>query len=284
MSIVEKAVEKIQSLNKDEINRNRRKAVTGESFDDLTEKTLKLSNQTTYPILERLRQLGIVTEGENAKLLDREIRNIKRPLLRNAFGPIAETTSNANLLMVSSSLPDEGKTFISVNIALSVARELGKTVLLVDADIAKPSMSTMFELESRKGLVDVLLNPTMDLRTVLVKTEVPGLTIMPAGGFSELGTELLASRRMEEIVESLAQRYSDRLVIFDSSPLLLTTEAPVLASLMGQVVIVVKSGSTGQTQVKEALSLLPEDKAINVILNKQSSRFGRYHYASYGYY
>ncbi|MBN1377784.1 MAG: AAA family ATPase [Gammaproteobacteria bacterium] len=284
MSIVEKAIEKIHSLNKEEINLNRKKAVANQPPEELVEYFKNSSNDSVYPILERLKLQGIVTEGENAKLLDREIRNIKRPLLKSAFGPISKDEPHRNLLMVSSSLPDEGKTFISINIALSVARELGKTVLLVDADIAKPGVSKLLEVEDRKGLVDVLLNPAMDPGFVLIKTDVPGLTIMPAGGFSELGTELLASQRMEEVVKELARRYPDRLVIFDSSPLLLTTEAPVLAALMGQVVLVVKSCSTGQAQIKEAVSLLPEEKAINVILNKQSSRFGRYNYGSYGYY
>ena len=157
--------------------------------------------------------------------------------------------------------------------------------MLVDADIVKPSLHKVFGFESGAGLVDYLVHDDMDLADVLVQTSVPSLTILPAGNTHHLSTELLASQNMRLLAKELSERYPDRIVIFDSPPLLATTEASVLASLVGQIVMVVEAERTQKTYLTEALALLNPNMIIGCVLNKARSPFGYdyyYHYGGYG--
>ncbi len=178
-----------------------------------------------------------------------QYRVIKRPLIKNAMGKGAATINNANLLMVTSALAGEGKSFTSINLALSIAAELDNTVMLVDADVARPSVLRMLGLSQGPGLLDVL-EERVDMSEVLLRTNVEKLTILPSGTPHPRATELLASDSMSHLLEKMAKRYPDRIIIFDSPPLLLTTESRVLASHMGQIVIVVHAEKTPQSAVQ----------------------------------
>src|SRR3569623_1612822 len=205
---------------------------------------------------ERLAAAGMVTpDGERSQMAE-EFRHIKRPLLLNAFGEGAMPKPNRNLLMVTSASPNEGKTFTAINLALSIALERDRTVLLVDADVARPSVARMLDFPGTAGLVDYLADSGRRLADLLLHTSLPKLRILPAGRRHSHSTELLASEAMQQLAQELADRYSDRVVVFDSPPLLATTEAAVLAGLMGQVVMVVEAGKTKRDEVKEALALL----------------------------
>lgn len=220
---------------------------------------------------ELLRSLGVLPPENLTNHVADEFRRIKRPLLANAFGKGVAEVEHGNLIMLASALSGEGKTFTALNLAMSIARERERTVLLIDADVAKPHISRMLELESRPGLLDLVLDEDLDLGDVLVNTDVPGLRILPAGQQHRHATELLASDKMETLVSEIANRYPDRVVIFDSPPLLLTAEAQVLSGLVGQVVMVVAAGATKQSVVQAALELLDPSKIINLVLNKSSS-------------
>ena len=234
--------------------------------------------------LVRLKGTGlIIPEAERSQVAE-EFRMIKRPLLKNAFGQGAALVENGNLIMVSSGFPNEGKTFTSINLALSIASELDHTVLLIDADVARPAVTSYFGINTGPGLVDYLLGEQPDLSALLIKTDIPKLTLLPAGKRHHHSTELLASESMRNLLEELSVRYPDRVIIFDSPPLLVTTEASVLASLVGQIVIVVESEKTTQTALKEALSLLDPDKSIGLVLNKSRQPFGSEYGTYYGYY
>ena len=211
-----------------------------------------------------------------------EYRLIKRPLLDNAYGKGAYQAKDAKLIMVAGALPGDGKTSNCVNLALSMAVERDTSVLLVDADVAKPHISELFGVRDEMGLIDLLGNRDLQVSDVAIDTDVPGLSILPAGHYDEHATELLASRRMEELVSGLSERYPDKVVIFDSPPLLPTSEARVLASLMGQIVVVVCAGHTPRNAVVEAVGTLDPEKAINVILCQTSSGFGGAEYGRYG--
>ena len=188
--------------------------------------------------------------------------------------------------MVTSSFPGEGKSFCAVNLAMSIAMEQDHTVLLVDADVGKPSIPETLGIRARKGLMDLLLDKDLRFQDVLLKTNVEKLTVLAAGSKHTHATELLASEAMNRILQDIAERYSDRIIIFDSPPLLATTEARVLASRMGQLVMVVEAGKTPQEAVREALSQVVNCEMVGLLLNKGGSTLGedQYAYGAYGSY
>lgn len=213
-----------------------------------------------------------------------EFRMIKRPLLDNAFNRDVPDGRHRNLIMISSSVQGEGKTFTSLNLAISITMELDSTVLLVDADVAKPGLSKALGAEDKPGLIDHLVDRREDLSGMLLRTDIPKLTVLPAGQKHKRSTELLASGNMKRLLDELSRRYPDRIVLFDSPPLLETSEASVLASLMGQVVIVVEYETTSQVVVKEALSQFENMDNVYLILNKcKENIFSGKHGYSYGY-
>jgi exopolysaccharide/PEP-CTERM locus tyrosine autokinase len=218
--------------------------------------------------LERMRSMGMVTAAGGRTTVVEEFRIIKRPLLKRAFGEAVEGDKPNNLIMVTSSLPGEGKTFCAINLAMSIAMELDHTVLLVDADVARPSVLRTLGLPAQRGLMDILLDDKLDLSDVLLRTNVDTLSILSAGASNPRATELLASQTMRNLVYEIANRYPDRVVIFDSPPLLLTSEARVLATHMGQIVMVVEAETTTQHAASEALRQLEGCSNVNLIYNK----------------
>jgi exopolysaccharide/PEP-CTERM locus tyrosine autokinase len=231
--------------------------------------------------LERMRAIGLVTAAGGRTALLEEFRVIKRPLLQRAFAARAPGDKPANLIMVTSSLPGEGKTWCSINLAMSIAMELDHTVLLVEADVARPSVLRTLGLPPQRGLMDVLADPKLDVADVMLRTNVDTLSILPAGTSTPRATELLASSGMSSLLAEIATRYPDRVVIFDSPPLLLTSEARVLATHMGQIAMVVEAEKTTQHAVLEALAQLEGCSNVNLIYNKTREFPGID--ASYGY-
>jgi protein-tyrosine kinase len=218
--------------------------------------------------LARMREQGMVTAAAGRTRLLEDFRVIKRPLLQRAFAERKPGDKPANLIMVTSSLPGEGKTYCAINLAMSIAMELDHTVLLVDADVARPSVLRTLGLPPHRGLMDVLLDDKIDMADVMLRTNVETLAILPAGTSNARATELLASSTMNTLLTEIANRYPDRVVIFDSPPLLLTSESRELASHMGQIVMVVEAETTTQHAVKESLRQLKDFPNVNLIYNK----------------
>jgi exopolysaccharide/PEP-CTERM locus tyrosine autokinase len=218
--------------------------------------------------LNRMRDLGMVTAAGGRTLLVEDFRIIKRPLIKRAFAERSDNAPPGNLIMITSSLPGEGKTYCAINLAMSIAMELDHTVLLIDADVARPSVLRTLGLPAQRGLMDILLDDKLELADVMLRTNVDTLTILPAGTSTPRATELLASQTMTNFLHEIANRYPDRIVIFDSPPLLLTSEAHVLATHMGQIALVVESETTTQHAVKEALRQLEGCSNVNIIYNK----------------
>ena len=184
--------------------------------------------------LSGLKEAGLVDpRSTQVNQTTEEFRRIKRPLLMNVRGEGASVVPNANMIMVSSALAGEGKTFTSINLAMSIAMEMDKTVLLVDADVAKPDITGRLGVDAEMGLIDVLLDDSLTLSDVLLRTDIPKLTLLPSGRRHVHSTELLASERMRQLTLELSSRYYDRIVIFDTPPLLLTSEARVLGGVDG---------------------------------------------------
>jgi protein-tyrosine kinase len=231
--------------------------------------------------LEGLRRRGFLVPGAERSQMEEEYRIIKRPLLKNADGDTAAPIERANLIMVTSALPGEGKTFTAINLAMSIAMELDHTVLLVDADVVRPAVLDRLGLPPTKGLLDILTNPETDLSEVLLKTNIPKLTVLPAGTTTHRTTELLASGAMEELLDELATNYKDRIVIFDAPPLLPSTESRVLATRMGQVAVVVEADKTSRATVTQAFATLEACPVVMAVLNKCRGKVAN---TAYGYY
>ncbi len=232
-----------------------------------------------------LRAAGLLAAEEQERRVASEYRQIKRPLIAGALGRGTPAVPNGRVIMVASALPGEGKTFTSVNLAFNMALEKDTNVLLVDADLPKPQISGVFGVSREPGLVDALLDETVDVESLIMTTNVRGLSLLPAGRADANATELLASDRMQQLVASLVSADPRRIVLFDSPPLLLTTESRVLASTVGQIVVVVLAESTTHQAVLDALACIPEGKSAGLVLNQSRSAPAHeyYGYGDYGY-
>lgn len=233
--------------------------------------------------LERLSAAGFLTPDTVANGISEEYQQIKRKLLDNTIPGKAPNQNNPNLIMVTSSVPSEGKTFTSVNLAMSLAAEIDHTVLAIDTDIAKRDLTRAFNATGRPGIFDVLVDPELSLADVMLRTNIPNFVVIPAGLTTDSSTELLASTRMREICQEIAVRYNDRIVIFDTPPVLATSAALALGPQMGQVALVVEAGKTKQETLSEALGLLERVQITGLVLNK-SKHQRRSAYDYYGYY
>jgi protein-tyrosine kinase len=229
----------------------------------------------------RLRELSLITpDGERTPLAE-SFRRIKRQILANVATP-KPGAPPANLVLVTSALPGEGKTFCAINLAISMALERDRTVLLVDADVAKPSIPRALGLHAEGGLMEVLLDRHVDFGDVLWKTDIGRLTVLPAGTAHQHATEFLASDTMRGLVRDMAELYHDRIVVFDSPPLLAASEAGALASQVGQIVVVVEAGKTSEAVLKHALGRIDTSRVTGLLLNKVEGTPLEYSYDAYG--
>jgi exopolysaccharide/PEP-CTERM locus tyrosine autokinase len=233
--------------------------------------------------IEALRARGFVTPDGAPTEIGQQFRMIKRPLLVNAFGTGSmQAVKNGRRVMITSAFAGEGKSFCAINLAMSIAAERDTHVLLVDADVARPSLPRELGFESSRGLMDWLTDTTLDIGELVQPTNVDKLSILTAGRHHEQATEFLASESMGQLLDHLSNRYDDRIIIFDTPPLLITTEARVLAAYMGQIVMVVEAGNTSREAVKDALASIGSPEVVGMVLNKsrESRAVG---YQGYGY-
>lgn len=237
--------------------------------------------------LEALAEAGFLTPAVSRGRLREEFRRIKRPLLKSVDGAVHETVrgpggAHPNIIAVTSSVMGEGKTFSAINLAMSLAMERGRTVLLIDADTYKGTASRTLGVGSdRPGLTDLLAGDAAP-DEVIASTDVAALSFMPAGSAREETTELLSSPRMREIVDELAGRCPERLVVLDCPPVLQTNEANVIIEYAGQVVFVVAGEETSQALVLEAMRRFDEGQKVGILMNKARGGSAAYGY-DYGY-
>jgi protein-tyrosine kinase len=233
---------------------------------------------------EALRKLDLLPSTDIERQIAAQYQQIKRPLVASVLGRSPELGPASHVIMLASAFPGEGKTFTSLNLALSLALEKDIEVLLVDADIPKPHVSRLFGVDNEPGLVDLLVNRELRPSQVILRTNIPGLSILPAGRAIEATTELLASERTADVFAQLAAPDGRRIVLLDSPPLLLSTESHALAVSAGQVVLVVRAESTSRHAVQDAIATVGEGKTISLILNQSSAPpvAGYYGYGNYG--
>lgn len=233
---------------------------------------------------KKLQAAGFITPQSGRTGSTEEFRVIKRQLLKGTFDEDGRRRSdNSNVIMVGSSVPGEGKTFTSLNLAMSLSMERDLHVLLVDADNHRHGLSSLLEARHAKvGLMDMLVDKTIQPRDIMLRTDVTNLTFIPAGLPHSHAVEMLASKEMERIMTELATRYPDRLIIIDTPPLLASTEGVAMSSLVGHVIIVVEKNRTTKRALNRALEMLEDCENVSVVLNMETSdhRFSEY---TYGY-
>jgi len=247
-------------------------------------KKVTIEGERYHVSQDELMRGGLLAPIDQAVSVADEFRRIKRPLIANATRTGPDASAHQNVIMIASGLPGAGKTFCSVNLAVSISLERELNVLLVDADVAKPHISRAFGLRDAPGLIDLLVEEAGDVADLLVRTDLNDIQILPAGRSHPQATELLASERMSAVVRELATRYADRIVLLDSPPLLITSEAQALAGQVGQIALVVEAGRSSKQSLEQTIETLNSDKAINVVLNKTRG-WGRsgYYYGEYAY-
>ena len=229
--------------------------------------------------VDDLRENGYLLPDAPVTALAEEFRIVKRQLLL-----AAGENDRARLVMIASAEPDEGKTFCAVNLALSLAAERDTEVLLVDADFAKPEILSTLGLANGDGLMDAIVDRTLDVESCVIRTSIPNLSVLPAGKHYNDATELLASDRMREVLDRLMTSHPSRVVIFDTPPALAASAASELALHVGQVLLVVRADTTTEAGLRDALGLLGGCDQIRLLLNRvrfapSGPRFGAY----YGY-
>lgn len=291
MSIIEKAIEKLQggsaagaagAVKRDGTARRTREAIA--SLSDRPRHVREPARSIGID-LGQLSTLGLVPRPDAEGRSQQEFRRIKRPVLEAvAAGTAAASEVPSNLVMVTSSIAGEGKTYVSFNLAQSIARERDFSVLLVDADVAKRHLTSLLNVEKAAGLTDCLVDPAVDPEELVLGTSIPGFTFLPAGTHTSVAPELFSSQRMTRIVSHFGRADRQRIVLFDTSPLLVTSESPALARLVDQVVMVVYAESTQQPLVLDAVALLDRSKNIRCVLNQSRLRGMSEYYYGYGYY
>lgn len=239
---------------------------------------------------KELERAGFVSRPFARRRLADDLRLMKHRLMNrmNFFSLDAHRTPGRrqNVIMVSSAWASEGKTFTAANLALSLALEDRVSVLLVDADVIRPSVHSIFGLPVTEGLTDYLRVHDRDLAPYLWRADNAPLSVLPAGGPVHAPRELFRSDEMSRFIYDVSNRYSDRLVIVDTPPLLVTAEAPVLANHADQILVVVQAGRTSQSALEDALDLLPAHDNVSLVLNRcnDGERLTTPEYYNYGIY
>ncbi len=229
-----------------------------------------------------LRETGFIIPGAPPNSLSEEFRLIKRQLLISAIGGNnTPPVKRGRLILVCSAQPNEGKTFSSVNLALSMASESDTEVLLVDADVAKPEVLSTLGMRGGAGLMDALADPSINAESLIIRTDVPNLSVLPAGRQTNNDTELLASVRTRSLIDGLIANNSRRIVLFDSAPALAASPASVLALHVGQILMVVRADQTTESELRDALTLVEACHHIQLMLNGVSFRGSNRKFGSY---
>lgn len=278
MSLVEQTLRKLQEARRGAPESEERPKRDGDVRG--REPETRSNSQHLAIDLAGLRKAGLVPANGDERRLMAQYRHIKRPLIANATARGPQLLPRGRLIVISSAMPGEGKTFTVVNLARSMSFEKDVHVVLVDADVAKPQLTRMLGTGDAPGLLDALRAPDLDPERTVLPTDVPNLSFIPAGTHSAQATELLASERMALAADALLRRDRQRILLFDSPPLLLTSESPVLTQIAGQVVLVVRAESTPQPVVLDALDAVEGEAAVYLVLNQSTTAASSYYYGN----
>ncbi len=286
MSLVEQAIARLRNQQaatpRPAMGSNASKAVMPPPLVDELHDSVKAADRMMID-LNALRAGGYLPELSKDRQFADQYRRIKRPLIEKALAG-DDSGGEPRIIMIASAVPGDGKTFTSINLALSMALERDISILLVDSDVSKHHITDIFGLRQRKGLLDALTDESLDPEALVVHTSVRGFSILPAGTRVEGTAELVSSNRMRQIVTILCARNPRRILLLDSPPLLITNEGRALVKIAGQVVLVVRAGETPRHAVQAAIGMVDEKQAGGLILNDVKVGFteGYYGYGAYG--
>ena len=280
MSLVEQAIARMRN----QANAAAAKAAEAASTSNAPARVAGTSKPVTRITVDKtaLRASGYLAEEGKEKQFADHFRRIKRPLIEKAMSN--DAVGEPRVIMITSALPGEGKTFTSINLALSMALERDVSVLLVDCDVAKRHVGEILGLKNHVGLLDALVDESLDVESLVAETNLPGFSILPAGGRVETTAELLSSKRMRQLVAGLCLHNPRRVVLLDSPPLLITNEGRALLKVAGQVVLVTRAGHTPRHAVQDAVALLGAQQAGGIVLNHAGGRGTDGYYYGYGSY
>jgi receptor protein-tyrosine kinase len=230
--------------------------------------------------MAQLERLGMIDWSSGRSRIAEEFRIVQSQLLKNAAGI---PDRRANLAMITSAHPGEGKSFTALNIAVTIARHDERRALLVDVDGKRGSIGDVLGLSDRSGLLDLVTDPRLDPEALIVQTGMPNLALLPFGRNRKSAAELLASRKMAATVDRIATCYADRFILFDTAPCLSNSDPHRLAPLVGQTVLVIEAGTTQADDIEAAIELVRACPIVSLLLNKLQisapHSFGYYSYA-----
>lgn len=254
--------------------------VERDRFDEIEEAPVKSDPDST--VLNSM----LVSHFESSSMVSEQFRRLRTHIFRE------RAENPPRTILVTSALGSEGKSFVAANLAVTIATEYDSYALLVDCDLRNPSLTRWFGQEKAAGLSDYLLDKN-DISELLIKTEIKKLSILSGGSSQDNPVELIGSKKMNSLINDLKGRYDDRFIIFDSSPILATTEPSVLTKMVDGIVLVVRADSTERDSIEQAMKVLDRNKIIGVVLNDvkfmtqamHSRFFGtkyNYYYYQYG--
>lgn len=281
MKVIERAVERLSRQPEDRIPKLQLDDARPEDMTDIQGEPAKHRVSRPAIAFAGLEFSESVETKTERNITGEEFRMLKRRLIANTRGEGEPCVERANLIMVTSALPGEGKSFTATNLALSLAMEQNTSVLLVDGDVVKASLTERMGMKDQLGLIDYLADPKIGLEDVITATDVPNLRVLPAGRPHLRSTELLAGTRMRTAAAELAHRYDDRIVVIDTPPLLAASQASAMSDLVGQVLMVVEYGKTAQSAVLAAVGQVKPGRIVGMVLNKSAWSSNSYSYGSY---
>ncbi len=279
-SLIERAAERLARSRVEDDEADEPQTATAGDARPSAGGTSRSTGRSLHIDLERLQDMGYLTPSGMRSRLAEEVRLIKRSVVQNLLD---DNLERANLIMVTSAFPGEGKSFTTLNLAMSLACEMDFRVLLVDADFERPVVFKRLGLQTSSGLMDVLTDTTRSLADVIWRTNIERLSLIGPGRSDDLSPEWLGSQRMNQLTRELAERYPDRIILFDTPPLLSSSEPAVMAEHMGQVLFVVEANGTTREMIGQAVERLPQTCAVGMVLNKGREMHGSYMYPYYGY-
>ena len=249
--------------------------------------TVRNAGNKTFSLPYKAMEMeGLLSISAPRNQLSEEYRAIKRPILAaiDSQEDQLPTQGNRNVIMVTSCVSGEGKTFSAINLALSIALEKDREVLLVDSDITNPSCGQRLGFDNdQPGLTELLHNKQRDPEDLIWQSDLPNFRFLPAGITHNHVTELLSSRNMSDLVDGLSRNYPERVIVFDSAPMLLTSEASIVADLAGQIVFVVSAESTTRGMVSDGLRIINDHSRVGFLLNKTRKNQSNIYGYGYGY-
>ncbi len=236
-------------------------------------------SQVSQEILDRVRdQHMLVSMNDMCSPAAEEFRKLKQSLVR-----MTKKENFQNTILITSGTSGEGKSVTSTNLAISLAQEFDHTVLLIDADLRRPSCHELLCLENTYGLSDCLLEGR-DVSQGMIKTGIGKLTFLPAGSPMANPAELLASKRMELVLKEMKSRYSDRYIIIDSPPVLPFAETRTLSRLVDMTILVIQDGRLSKYELRETLEALSGAHVAGAVYTQASSSSSKSRYSGYGHY